>query len=194
MKVVLLERVENLGVIGDVVSVRDGYARNWLLPKQKALRATDNNLRRFAVQRAEIEKRNAETRAVAEADGQKLDGQSFVLLRQAGDSGQLYGSVSARDIADAASAGGFQVPRAAVVLDKPIKTIGLHTVRVRLHPEVSVTVTINVARSPEEAERQAKGEDVVAARMAEERQLLSAQAQEIAAGTLANEAPAGDDR
>ncbi len=192
MKIVLLERVEKLGAIGDVVIVRDGFARNWLLPQNKALRATDNNLRRFAVQRADIEKRNAETRTEAEAHGATLDGQSFVLLRQAGDSGQLYGSVSARDVAEAASAMGFDVPRAAIILDKPIKAVGIHALRVRLHPEVTVSISVNVARSAEEAERQTKGEDVVAARMAEERELLSVQAQEIAAGTLANDGPAGD--
>jgi len=185
MKIVLLERVENLGAIGDVVTVRNGFARNWLLPKGKALRATDANLRRFAVQRAEIERRNAETRAEAEKAGEKLEGQSFVLLRQAGDSGQLYGSVSARDVAEAAEAAGFLVPRAAVTLDKPIKTIGLHALKVRLHPEVTVNISVNVARSAEEAERQAKGEDVVAAAMAAERELASAQAAEIAANAAA---------
>lgn len=192
MKIVLLERVEKLGAIGDVVNVRDGFARNWLLPQHKALRATDTNLRRFAIQRADIEKRNSETRAEAQAHGEKLNGQSFVLLRQAGDSGQLYGSVSARDVAEAAGTMGFEVPRAAIILDHPIKTVGIHALRVRLHPEVSVSISVNVARSAEEAERQTKGEDVVAARMAEERELLNAQAQEIAAGTLANEGPAGD--
>jgi len=193
MKIVLLERVENLGVIGDVVTVRNGYARNWLLPQGKALRATDQNLRRFAVQRAEIERRNAETREAAAQAGERLEGKSFTLLRQAGDSGQLYGSVSARDVADAAEAAGFVVPRAAVVLDKPIKTIGLHPLRVRLHPEVSVAITVNVARSAEEAERQAKGEDVVAAAMAAERELASAQAAEIAANAAALDLGPRDD-
>lgn len=193
MKIVLLERVENLGVIGDVVTVRNGFARNWLLPKGKALRATDANLRRFAVQRAEIERRNAETRADAEAAGQKLEGQSFVLLRQAGDSGQLYGSVSARDVADSAEAAGFNIPRGAVVLDKPIKTIGLHPLRVRLHPEVTVNISVNVARSQEEAERQQKGEDVVAAAMAAEREMISAQAAEIAANAAALDLGPRDD-
>lgn len=185
MKIVLLERVDNLGAIGDVVEVRNGFARNWLLPKGKALRATDTNLRRFAVQRAEIERRNAETRAEAEAAGATLEGKSFVLLRQAGDSGQLYGSVSARDVADAAALAGHQVPRASVVLDKPIKAIGLYPLKVRLHPEVAVSISVNVARSPEEAERQAKGEDVVAAAFAADRELDSAQAAEIAASAAA---------
>lgn len=193
MKIVLLERVENLGVIGDVVTVRNGYARNWLLPQGKALRATDQNLRRFAVQRAEIERRNAETREAAAQAGERLEGKSFTLLRQAGDSGQLYGSVSARDVAEVAEAAGFAVPRAAVVLDKPIKTIGLHPLRVRLHPEVSVAITVNVARSAEEAERQAKGEDVVAAAMAAERELASAQAAEIAANAAALDLGPRDD-
>jgi large subunit ribosomal protein L9 len=193
MKIVLLERVENLGVIGDVVTVRPGYARNWLLPQGKALRATDTNLRRFAVQRAEIERRNAETREAAAQSGERLEGQSFILLRQAGDSGQLYGSVSARDVADAAQAAGFSVPRASVVLDKPIKTIGLYPLKVRLHPEVSVSISVNVARSAEEAERQAKGEDVVAAAMAAERELASSQAAEIAANAAALDLGPRDD-
>lgn len=191
MQVILLERVENLGVIGDTVTVRDGFARNYLLPRGKALRATEANLKRFEAQRAEIEARNAESRAKAQAEGDKLEGQSFVLIRQAGESGQLYGSVSARDIADAAAATGFTVDRLAVVLDKPIKAIGLHPVRVRLHPEVTVTVTANVARSPDEAERQARGEDVVAAAMAAERELADAQAAEMAEIAAAEAAAAG---
>lgn len=193
MKIVLLERVENLGVIGDVVTVRNGYARNWLLPQGKALRATDQNLRRFAVQRAEIERRNAETREAAAQAGERLEGKSFILLRQAGDSGQLYGSVSARDVGEAAEAAGYAVARAAVVLDKPIKTIGIHALRVRLHPEVSVAITVNVARSAEEAERQSKGEDVVAAAMAAERELASEQAAEIAANAAALDLGSRDD-
>lgn len=187
MQVILLERVEHLGAIGDEVSVKDGYARNFLLPKHKALRVTEANRKRFADMRAELEARNAETRAKAQSSSEKIDGQSFVLLRQAGEGGQLYGSVSARDVADAAEAAGHHVPRAAVVLEKPIKTIGLHTVRVRLHPEVTATVTVNVARSADEAERQAKGENVIASALEEDRAVAEAQAQEIAAGTLANE-------
>ena len=187
MQVILLERVEHLGAIGDEVTVKDGYARNFLLPKQKALRVTEANRKRFADMRADLEARNAETRARAQSASEKIDGQSFVLLRQAGEGGQLYGSVSARDVADAAEAAGHAVPRAAVVLEKPIKTIGIHTVRVRLHPEVTATVSVNVARSADEAERQAKGENVIAAALEEDRAVASAQAQEIAAGTLANE-------
>lgn len=190
MQIILLERVENLGAIGDEVTVRPGYARNFLLPKNKALRATDANRKRFEAMRAELVARNAETKERAEAAAKKLDGKSFVLLRQAGESGQLYGSVSARDVADAAAAEGFEAARNNVVLDKPIKTLGVFTVRVKLHPEVSATVTVNVARSADEAERQAKGEDVIAAAQQEDRAVAEAQAQEIAAGTLANEGAA----
>ena len=187
MQVILLERVEHLGGIGDEVTVKDGYARNFLLPRQKALRVTEANRKRFADMRAELEARNAETRAKAQTAAEKIDGQTFVLLRQAGEGGQLYGSVSARDIAELAEAEGHAVPRSAVVLDKPIKTIGLHVVRIRLHPEVSSSVTVNVARSADEAERQAKGENVIASALEEDRAVAEAQAQEIAAGTLANE-------
>jgi large subunit ribosomal protein L9 len=190
MEIILLERVDNLGAIGDVVTVRDGYARNFLLPQHKALRATEGNRKRFDAMRAELEARNAKTRAEAATSGENLDGASFVLLRQAGESGQLYGSVSARDIAEAAEAAGHDVPRSTVVLDKPIKTLGVHEVRLRLHPEVSVSVKVNVARSADEAERQAKGEDVIAAALEEDRADAAAQAAEIAAGTLANEGPA----
>jgi large subunit ribosomal protein L9 len=193
MQVILLERVESLGAIGDVVKVRPGYARNYLLPQHKALRATEANLRRFAVQRAEIEARNAEARAQAESQSQTLDGSSYVLLRQAGEGGQLYGSVSARDIADAINAAGGAVQRQSVILDKPIKTIGVHTVRVRLHPEVSVSVSVNVARSADEAERQARGENVITAALEEERAEAAAQAKELAEASITNEAPAPDD-
>jgi large subunit ribosomal protein L9 len=187
MEIILLERVENLGGIGDVVKVRDGYARNFLLPRHKALRATEASRKKFEAQRAEIEARNASAKAAAEAESKTLDGQSFVLLRQAGETGQLYGSVSARDIVDLAAADKHVIARQAVVLDKPIKTLGLHAVRVRLHPEVSVTITLNVARSPDEAERQARGENVIAAGAAEERALAEEQAKEIASVSAANE-------
>src|SRR5579875_3985069 len=150
MKVILLERVECLGSIGDVVTVKDGFGRNFLLPRQKALRATGANLKVFEGQRAQIEARNAEARARAEKSGEKLDGTSYVLIRQAGESGQLYGSVSGRDVAEAINAEGGKIERAMVVLDKPIKTLGLHEVKVRLHPEVTVAVTVNVARSQDE--------------------------------------------
>jgi large subunit ribosomal protein L9 len=159
MEVVLLERVEKLGQMGDVVRVKEGYARNFLLPQRKALRANEANLARFEQQRAELEARNLERRGEAEKVGERLEGEAFVLLRQAGESGQLYGSVSARDIAQAATDGGFAIERRQVVLEQPIKTVGLHPVRIALHPEVSIGIMINVARSEAEAERQASGED-----------------------------------
>ncbi len=190
MQVILLERVENLGAIGDVVKVKDGFARNYLLPRHKALRATDANKAKFEAQRAEIEARNAAARAAAEKQSGKVDGKAYVLIRQAGEGGQLYGSVSARDVADAIGADGFDIPRAAVVLDKPIKTIGLHVVKVRLHAEVAASVTVNVARSPDEAERQARGEDVIAAALQADRVDANERAQEIAAASVANEAGA----
>ena len=157
MEVILLERVAKLGQIGDVVRVKDGFARNFLLPRRKALRATDANRKRFETQRAEIEARNLELKHEAKAVAEKLDGQSIVLIRQAGESGQLYGSVSARDIADTVTASGFTVGKQQMVLDRPIKTLGLHPVRVMLHPEVAVTVAANVAQSAEAAEMQKAG-------------------------------------
>src|SRR6185369_16104350 len=169
MKVILLERVEGWGALGDVVNVKDGYARNFLLPRSKALRANNANLKIFEAQRAEIEARNAKAKDTAGAAGEKLDGTSYILIRQAGESGQLYGSVAGRDVADAVNAEGGKVERAMVVLDKPIKTLGLHEVKVRLHPEVTVTVTLNIARSQDEAERQARGEDVINAQFEEDR-------------------------
>ncbi len=187
MKVVLLERVENLGTIGDVVAVRPGFARNFLLPQSKALRATDSNLKLFEAQRAEIEARNAQARAAASTAAEKLDGQVFVLIRQAGESGQLYGSVSARDIADAAVAAKFKVDRAQVALDTPIKALGMHPIKVRLHPEVSVTVTANVARSTDEAERQARGENVIAAQLEADRAFNEAQSAELLEGSILSE-------
>lgn len=164
MDVILLERVEKLGQMGEVVRVRAGFARNFLLPRKKALRATQENLTYFETQRKELEARNLERRDEAATVAESLNGQTYVLLRQAGDSGQLYGSVTARDVADAATEAGIAVDKSQVVLDKPIKTIGMHTVRVVLHAEVSVTVSLNVARSADEAERQARGENVLANR------------------------------
>jgi large subunit ribosomal protein L9 len=161
MKVILLERVERLGALGDVVTVKDGFARNFLLPRSKALRATAGNMKVFEGQRADIETRNAAARAAAAKAGDRLDGSAYVMIRQAGDSGQLYGSVSGRDVADAVNAEGGKVDRSMIVLDKPIKTLGLHAIKVRLHAEVTATVTINIARSADEAERQAKGENVI---------------------------------
>ena len=175
MKVILLERVERLGALGDVVTVKDGFARNFLLPRSKALRANSNNLKAFEGQRAELEARNAKERSSAEKAGEKLDGSSYILIRQAGESGQLYGSVSGRDVADAINAEGGKVDRSMVVLDKPIKTLGIHEIKVRLHPEVTVSVNINIARSADEAERQARGENVITSQF-EEDQLMASEA------------------
>jgi large subunit ribosomal protein L9 len=163
MQVILLERVAKLGQIGDVVRVKDGFARNFLLPRRKALRATEANRKRFETQRVEIEARNLELKQEAKAVAEKLDGHGIILIRQAGESGQLYGSVSPRDIAEALAQSRFKVSRDQVVLNAPIKALGLHNVPVHLHPEVDVKITVNVARSPEEAERQARGE-VIATR------------------------------
>lgn len=181
MQVVLLERVEKLGAIGDVVAVRPGFARNFLLPQGKALRATTANLERFEREREVLVKLNEERASRARESGSHLDGASFVLIRQASESGQLYGSVSTRDIADAASSEALTVTRGMVGLNAPIKTLGLHQVRVMLHPEVAVTVTINVARTADEAERQAKGEDVIASAAEEDRALADAQAADLMA-------------
>lgn len=160
MQVILLERVEKLGAIGDVVTVKDGFARNFLLPRKKALRANEANRRVFEANRASIEADNAKRRETARTDAKDIDGKAIVLIRQASNSGQLYGSVSARDIVEALEADGAKIGRGQVVLIRPIKALGLHEVRVALHPEVSVTVSVNVARSPEEADLQAQGVDV----------------------------------
>lgn len=162
MDVILLERVEKLGRIGDVVSVKPGFARNFLLPRGKALRATDANKAKFEAQRAQIEADNAKRREAAEAQAATMTDVSVVLIRQASNAGALYGSVSARDIAEAITEAGHKVAKSAVVLDKPIKTLGITTVKLVLHPEVTVSAKVNVARSPEEAELQAKGVDVTA--------------------------------
>ena len=156
MDVILLERVHNLGQIGDVVKVKPGYARNFLLPMRKALRATEANKAKFESQRAQIEAMNLEKRSEAEKVKDKVDGIKVVLIRQAGETGQLFGSVNARDLADAVTAAGFTIDRRQVILDRPIKTLGLHPIRVALHPEVIVSVTANVAKSTEEAEAQEK--------------------------------------
>lgn len=160
MQVILLQRVAKLGQMGEVVNVKDGYARNFLLPQKKALRATDDNRKRFEKDRAQLEARDLDLKKEATAVSGKLEGKTFVAIRQAGDTGQLYGSVSTRDISDIITAGGFTVDRRQIVLDKAIKNLGLHKVKVQLHPEVVLPVTLNVARSEEEAERQARGEDV----------------------------------
>ena len=163
MQVVLLERVAKLGQMGEVVQVRDGYARNFLLPQGKALRATQANLKRFETDRAQLEARNLERKSEASQIAGKLDGKNFIVVRSAGETGQLYGSVSTRDIADLLTAEGFTVSRNQIELNHPIKTIGLTNVAIALHPEVEVTVTLNIARSSEEAERQAKGETLTTA-------------------------------
>ena len=169
MEVILLERVGRLGHMGDVVRVKDGYARNFLLPKGKALRATKENKAKYEGMKTVLEARNVEMRGEAQKVGGGLDGKSFVVIRQASEVGQLYGSVSGRDVADAVNAEGGKLERSMVVLDKPIKTLGLHEVKVRLHPEVTVTVTVNVARSQDEADRQARGENVISSQFEEER-------------------------
>ena len=155
-----LERISRLGQKGDTVNVKDGYARNYLLPQHRALRATEANRKKFEVERASIEKRNAERREAAAGIAAGLNGQTVVIIRQAGETGQLYGSVSSRDVAEALSAAGFSVARSQVVLADPIKAVGLHTVPLNLHAEVSVSVNVNVARSDDEAARQAAGEDL----------------------------------
>lgn len=163
MQVILLERVEKLGQIGDVVTVKDGFARNFLLPNKKALRANESNRKVFEANRATIEADNANRRGEAEIASKDVDGKSVTLIRQASNAGQLYGSVSVRDIVEALEAEGAKVTKSMVVLDRPIKAIGVETVRVTLHPEVVVTIKVNVARSPEEAELQAQGVDVMSA-------------------------------
>ncbi|MEQ1754235.1 MAG: 50S ribosomal protein L9 [Micropepsaceae bacterium] len=161
MQVILLERVEKLGQMGEVVKVKDGFARNFLLPRKKALRATKDNVKKFEGQKAQLEARNLAEKKEAGVVAAKLDNQTFVILRQAGETGMLYGSVSTRDIADAISAGGVTVSRSQVILDKAIKALGLVGVKVQLHPEVRVSVTMNVARTVEEADRQFRGENVL---------------------------------
>ena len=160
MQVILLERVAKLGQMGEVVNVKDGYARNFLLPQKKALRASEDNIKAFEAQKAQLEARNLETRKEAEQLAEKLDGQQFIVIRPASDSGALYGSVTTRDAADAATEAGFSVDRKQIILNRPIKELGLHAVIVSLHPEVEVEISLNVARSPEEAELQAAGKSI----------------------------------
>ena len=162
MEVILLERIEKLGTIGDVVKVKNGYARNFLLPRGKALRANDANRKVFEANREKIEAHNAERRSSAEKEAKTVDGLKVQLIRQASNTGQLYGSVSARDLAEALEAQGHKIAKNQIVLDRPIKGIGVQDVKIALHPEVSVTIHVNVARSPEEAELQAQGVDVMA--------------------------------
>lgn len=191
MKVVLLERVERLGSIGDVVSVKDGFARNFLLPRAKALRATSGNLKSFEGQRLEIEARNKRAAEAAAVTGEQLEGHIYVIIRQSGESGQLYGSVSGRDVADAVAHGGGKIERAMVILDRPIKTVGMHDVKVRLHPEVTITIKVNIARSEDEADRQGRGENVISTMFDEQRQADADQAKDMLEGGAGS---AGDDR
>ena len=191
MKVILLERVERLGALGDVVTVKDGFARNFLLPRSKALRANAANLKVFEGQRADIEVRNANAREAASKAGEGLDGSSYILIRQAGETGQLYGSVSGRDVADIVNAEGGKVDRSMVVLDKPIKTLGVHEVKVKLHAEVTVTVKINIARSQDEAERQSRGENVISSQFEEDARLDAEAAADMIEGGAGS---IGDDR
>jgi large subunit ribosomal protein L9 len=193
MRVILLERVEKLGTIGDEVNVRPGFARNFLLPNHKALRATDENRARFEREREALEKLNAERREAAQSIATGVDGQSVSLIRQAGESGQLYGSVTSRDIADALASAGHHVARSQIDLNTAIKTIGLHTVRVRLHAEVDANVTVNIARTADEAERQLRGEDVIASQAEEDRAIADAQAAELFEASIENEED-GDNR
>jgi len=191
MDVILLERVHNLGQIGDVVKVKPGYARNFLLPTRKALRATEANKAKFESQRAQIEAMNLEKRSEAEGVKHKIDGLKVILIRQAGETGQLFGSVNGRDIADAITASGFTVERRQIILDRPIKTLGLHQIRVALHPEVIVGVTANVAKSTEEAEAQEKAGGFVG-RGEEEAADLDELLAEVEAAVTPDEAPAAD--
>ena len=193
MKVILLERVEGWGTLGDVVTVKDGFARNFLLPRSKALRATASNLKTFEGQRVEIEARNAKTREQAGSAGEKLDGTSYIMIRQAGESGQLYGSVSGRDVADMVNAEGGKIDRSMVILDKPIKTLGVHPVKVKLHAEVTISVNINIARSQDEAERQAKGEDVIASRFEDEARADAEAAADLLEGGAGQQERFGED-
>ena len=171
MEIILLERIAKLGQMGELVRVKDGFARNYLLPQGKALRATKDNRTKFESMKTQLEARNLELKGEAEKIGAKLNGQSFIVIRQASETGQLYGSVSPRDIVTILTEGGFTISRDQVALNTPIKSIGLHHVPVALHPEVEVAITINVARSADEAERIARGEDVIAPR--EERLVMA---------------------
>src|SRR5690348_13768396 len=190
MEVILLERVEKLGAIGDVVNVKNGFARNYLLPRKKALRANEANRKLFESNRARIEEENAERRSEAEKSAKSVEGKSVKLIRQASNAGHLYGSVSARDIAEALEGVGAHVGKSQVVLDRPIKEIGVHEVKIALHPEVAVTVKVNVARSPEEADLQAQGVDVLQQMFEEEAAPIAAEDLAPAAEETAEEAPA----
>jgi large subunit ribosomal protein L9 len=192
MEVILLERVEKLGHIGDVVNVKNGFARNYLLPNKKALRANESNRKLFEANRAKIEADNAERRSAAEKDSTKVDGKTVQLIRQASNTGQLYGSVSARDIVEALESDGATVTKSQVVLARPIKAIGMHEVKIALHPEVAVTVHVNVARSPEEAELQAQGIDVIKQMFEDQAAPLAAEDLQADADAPEGEAEAGE--
>jgi large subunit ribosomal protein L9 len=194
MDVILLERVEKLGHIGDVVKVKDGFARNFLLPRKKALRANEANRKVFEANRERIEAENATRRVEAEKESKTLEGVSVTLIRQASNVGQLYGSVAVRDLVDVLTADGHKVNKAQIVLDRPIKAIGVYEVRVALHPEVAVTIKVNVARSPEEAEMQAQGVDVMSAMFEREETGFTEEYDPNAEpGEIATEAPAAED-
>jgi large subunit ribosomal protein L9 len=186
--------VEGRGALGDVVTVKDGFARNYLLPRAKALRATAANMKVFDAQRAEIELRNTKAKEAAGEAGTALDGSSYILIRQAGETGQLYGSVSGRDVADMVNAAGGRIDRAMVSLDKPIKTLGVHPVKVRLHAEVTITVNINIARSADEAERQAKGENVITSQFDADSAHAAEAAADLLEGGAGSHESFGDDR
>ena len=197
MEVILLERVEKLGGIGDVVTVKNGFARNFLLPNKKALRANEANRKVFEANRSKIESDNADRRTDAEKASKDVDGKTVKLIRQASNTGQLYGSVSARDIVEALDTEGAKVTKSQIVLARPIKNIGVHDVKVALHPEVSVTVKVNVARSPEEADLQAQGVDVLAQMFEDEAapaaEELAPEAAETEVEAAADEAPAASE-
>jgi large subunit ribosomal protein L9 len=193
MKVILLERVERLGALGDIVTVKDGFARNFLLPRSKALRANADNMKVFESRRSDIEANNAKARDAAAKSGDKLDGSSYILIRQAGESGHLYGSVSGRDVADIVGGESGKIDRAMVVLDKPIKSLGIHPVKVRLHAEVTITVNINIARSQDEAERQARGENVITSQFEEDRAADAVAAADMLEGGAGSQASDRDE-
>lgn len=191
MELILLERVENLGQMGDVVNVKPGFARNFLLPQKKALRANETNKKVFESQRADLEARNLERKKDADAAAKKIDGKAFIVIRQASEMGVLYGSVSTRDIAEAASEEGVKIERSQVRIEKPLKALGVFPVRVVLHPEVDATIDVNIARSPDEAERQARGEDVLAQKTDEDEE--QTEVQETSAEFFDEEAQAAVD-
>jgi len=193
MQVILLERVGSLGSMGDEVTVKSGFARNYLLPQEKALRANDANRARFEAQREILEKRNAERRDEAASSADGVDGETFIMIRQAGETGQLYGSVTSRDIAEAVTTDALKVVRSMIVLNDPIKSLGLHEIEIKLHPEVTITVTVNIARTEDEAERQAQGEDVITAQADEDRAVAEAQAAELFEASADNEDRDDDD-